>query len=91
MAALSRSHTKSYRRSTVAVALSCILYEIKRDTGGNSNILPPSALNTLPLRVQWMDWMWVGIHMVIVDWFGLGQSAVDWVGLDLAKLTQIQL
>jgi len=22
-----------------------------------------------------LDWMWVGIHMVIVDWIGL-----DWVG-----------
>jgi len=20
-----------------------------------------------------LDWMWVRIHMVIVDWFGLGQ------------------
>jgi len=38
-----------------------------------------------------LDWMWVWIHMVIVDLFGLGQSAiVDWVGLDLAKWTHVQ-
>jgi len=29
-----------------------------------------------------LDWMWVGIHMVIVDWIGLGQSAngLGWIG-----------
>jgi len=37
------------------------------------------------------DWMWVGIHMVIVDWIGLGQSASGLVGLDLAKWTHVQL
>jgi len=28
-----------------------------------------------------LDWMWVGIHMVIVDWV----SQLYWVGLDLAN------
>jgi len=28
------------------------------------------------------NWMWVRIHIVIVDWFGLGQSAsgLCWIG-----------
>ena len=28
-----------------------------------------------------LDWIWVGIHMVIVDWIGLGQSAsgLGWI------------
>ena len=33
-------------------------------------------------RYSGLDWMWVGIHMVIVDWIGLGQSAsgLGWIG-----------
>ena len=44
-------------------------------------------------RYNGLDWMWVGIHTVIVDWIGLDwvSQLVDWVGLDLAKWTHVQL
>ena len=49
MALFNTSHTSSYWRSTVTMALSCIISEMKRDIGGKSPFLVPPAFDS-PVR-----------------------------------------
>jgi len=46
MAPIDRSHTSSYWRSIVTMALSCIISEIKRYIGRESRFLIPNLLST---------------------------------------------
>jgi len=44
MAQFDRSHTSSYSSSIVAMAVSCIVFERKRDVGRKRQIFIPSSI-----------------------------------------------